>query len=80
MGKLFSVLVIIVATIYSAMPLSLVGTQFYSLYEKHMEKMIVKQVQCSQLTGFVLFLSLIFVVVTRADRRFRGERRVRSPS
>ncbi|KAG7400149.1 hypothetical protein PHYBOEH_006857 [Phytophthora boehmeriae] len=25
------------------MPVSLVGTQFYSLYEKHMEKMVVKQ-------------------------------------
>ncbi|KAG7392305.1 hypothetical protein PHYPSEUDO_001409 [Phytophthora pseudosyringae] len=42
-GKFFDVLVIIVATIYSAMPLSLVGTQFYSLYEKHLEKMVVKQ-------------------------------------
>ncbi|KAG1711891.1 hypothetical protein DVH05_009130 [Phytophthora capsici] len=42
-GKFFDVFVIIVATIYSAMPLSLVGTQFYSLYEKHMEKMVVKQ-------------------------------------
>ncbi|KAG3020452.1 hypothetical protein PC120_g9276 [Phytophthora cactorum] len=42
-GKFFSIFVIIVATIYSAMPLSLVGKQFYSLYEKHMEKMIVKK-------------------------------------
>lgn len=44
-GKFFDVFVIIVATIYSAMPLSLVGTQFYSLYEKHLEKMVVKQVR-----------------------------------
>ncbi|ETI34454.1 hypothetical protein F443_19024 [Phytophthora nicotianae P1569] len=42
-GKFFDIFVIIVATIYSAMPLSLVGKQFYSLYEKHMEKMIVKK-------------------------------------
>lgn len=42
-GKFFDIFVIIVATIYSAMPLSLVGKQFYVLYEKHMEKMIVKQ-------------------------------------
>ncbi|KAL3674349.1 hypothetical protein V7S43_000305 [Phytophthora oleae] len=42
-GKFFDVFVIIVATIYSAMPLSLVGTQFYSLYEKHLEKMVVKK-------------------------------------
>ncbi|KAL7688014.1 putative Ion transport domain, voltage-dependent channel domain superfamily [Plasmopara halstedii] len=42
-GKFFDIFVIIVATIYSAMPLSLVGKQFYALYEKHMEKMIVKQ-------------------------------------
>ncbi|KAE9356447.1 hypothetical protein PF008_g3614 [Phytophthora fragariae] len=42
-GKFFDVFVIIVATIYSAMPLSLVGSQFYSLYEKHLEKVVVKQ-------------------------------------
>ncbi|KAL4170944.1 hypothetical protein KRP22_009046 [Phytophthora ramorum] len=42
-GKFFDVFVIIVATIYSAMPLSLVGKQFYTLYEKHMENMVVKQ-------------------------------------
>lgn len=42
-GKFFDIFVIIVATIYSAMPLSLVGKQFYSLYEQHMEKMIIKK-------------------------------------
>ncbi|OWZ24034.1 Voltage-gated Ion Channel [Phytophthora megakarya] len=71
-GKFFDVFVIIVATIYSAMPLSLVGTQFYSLYEKHMEKMVVKQVRC--LDPFSHFLQLITILfcIIRVDPPLPG--------
>lgn len=44
-GKAFAIIVIIIATIYSAMPLSLVGTQFYTLYEKYLEKTVIKRVR-----------------------------------
>jgi hypothetical protein len=43
-GKAFGIIVIVIATIYSAMPVSLVGTQFYTLYEKYLEKTVVKRV------------------------------------
>lgn len=43
-GKLFCICLVITATIYSAMPMSLVGSKFYELYERHMEKMVVKRV------------------------------------
>lgn len=43
-GKAFGIIVIVIATIYSAMPMSLVGTQFYTLYEKYLEKTVVKRV------------------------------------
>ncbi|TYZ69033.1 hypothetical protein PybrP1_008459 [[Pythium] brassicae (nom. inval.)] len=42
-GKLFCICLVITATIYSAMPMSLVGSKFYELYERHMEKMVVKR-------------------------------------
>lgn len=44
-GKVFCICVVIISTIYSAMPVSLVGSKFYELYEKHMEKMVVKRVR-----------------------------------
>lgn len=47
-GKVFCICVVIISTIYSAMPVSLVGSKFYELYEKHMEKMVVKRV-CTRL-------------------------------
>ncbi|DAZ96879.1 TPA: hypothetical protein N0F65_008840 [Lagenidium giganteum] len=42
-GRLFSIFVMIFSTMYTSMPLSLVGGKFYTLYEKHMEKMIMKR-------------------------------------
>lgn len=44
-GKAFGIIIIVIATIYSAMPVSLVGTQFYTLYEKYLEKTVVKKVR-----------------------------------
>lgn len=43
---MFCICVVIVSTIYSAMPMSLVGSKFYELYERHMEKMVIKRVRC----------------------------------